>query len=333
MVDLIDENQQLDISVIIPVRRLDEPDLRSCLNSLRRQSIVGDVEVIAVEGGNIAQARNEGIRISKGRYVAFIDSDCVAPENWLSIMLSEINEVKDSGAVGGIGVSFNIKDRFSKSLDIIFRSYLGSLGSASLYHPSKTKVVGSLSTSNSIYSKELLREVGEFDERYTLNEDTEFNARVVSKGYKLYLNPKSFVYHRRPETLSSYSKKFYRWGVSRMQAMLTDNKLIDIKIITLFLCTLILPFILSINSIQLLTFLSAYTVLLASHGFYYSYQKRDPLLILYLPILYFILHFSYWLGLLRGLVNGKYHDTRSYVAFKIHSETLSFEEILEKQLN
>ena len=321
--EAIDGNQSVDISVIIPVRRLDDPDLSECLCSLRNQAFSGNFEILTVEGGNIAQARNEGIRISNGRYIAFIDSDCQAPESWLSTMLFEIKEINGSGGIGGVGVSRNNKDRFSRSLEIIFRSYLGSLGSASLHQPNRTKMVNSLSTSNSIYPADILRNVGGFDERYILNEDSELNARITSRGYKLYLNPKSFVYHKRPKGLSRYSKKFYSWGESRMRAMLTDKRLADLKIVTIFFLTMLVAFTFPIDITKALIPFYMYLILLFSHGLYYSIQKRDPLLILYLPTLYSVQHFSYWIGLLRGLFKGKYNDIKDSALFEVRCERLA----------
>ena len=45
-----------DVSIIIPVRSLNDPNVDTCLESIHRQSVKARVEVILVEGGTISQA-------------------------------------------------------------------------------------------------------------------------------------------------------------------------------------------------------------------------------------------------------------------------------------
>jgi glycosyltransferase involved in cell wall biosynthesis len=100
-------------SVIVPF--LDEERwLPQCLAALRKQSIdPAHVEWILIDNGSTDRsadivraeprarllaearrdpylARNQGIRAARGRYLAFLDADCLAEPDWLAAMQSEI---------------------------------------------------------------------------------------------------------------------------------------------------------------------------------------------------------------------------------------------------
>src|SRR5271169_3530078 len=94
------------MSVIIPHYN-DLDHLRHCLESLRRQTlpreryevivadnnsvggvqaveqIAGDIIVVPAPDQGAGPARNAGVAAARGRVLAFIDSDCLADQNWL----------------------------------------------------------------------------------------------------------------------------------------------------------------------------------------------------------------------------------------------------------
>ena len=295
----------IDVSVVIPADDLSNSELDDCLQSLREQDYDGGYEVIVVEGGNIAQARNEGLRRAGGRYVAFVDSDCTVPRDWLKKMVTSLRDT-GAGGVGGPGVSPKNSSLFSEAVDLVYQSYIGSLGSPSLYKTEKIVPARALSTSNSIYSHEVIRRVGGFDERYILNEDTDLSMRVRSLGYPLYFTPNFVVYHKRDESYRSFSSKFFSWGRSRMRAMLTDLRLIDSKVLLLFLFWLSMLVSTLVTYYYLTLSLLVYAGLLILHGVVYSTKKRQPAFLLLVPSLYLVQHVSYFFGLLSGVPVGRY---------------------------
>ena len=104
----VDEN--IDLSIIVPVYN-SEKFLRKCMDSIVNQKTKYNFEVIAVNDGStdnsleilkeyeniiivdkqnegVAIARNEGLDIAKGKYVAFIDSDDGINEFYIEKLLS-----------------------------------------------------------------------------------------------------------------------------------------------------------------------------------------------------------------------------------------------------
>jgi GT2 family glycosyltransferase len=62
-------------------------------------------------------------------------------------------------------------------------------------------------------SKEIINEVGLFDERFNPYgwEDVDYSIRVRKKGYKIFFNPKAIVYHKggkksRPKIITDYER-------------------------------------------------------------------------------------------------------------------------------
>ncbi len=129
-----------------------------------------------------ARSREMGAREATGRFIAFIDDDCVATESWLASGLSAFDE-KDQvvGIVQGMTLPMpNTPQRF----------------------PCKTVTVDRESvffeTCNIFYRRESFEAVGGFSEEFLdrfYGEDTDLGWKVTAAGYARRFAPAALVHH------------------------------------------------------------------------------------------------------------------------------------------
>ncbi|RLE74288.1 MAG: hypothetical protein DRJ44_07705, partial [Thermoprotei archaeon] len=113
------------ISIVIPSYN-SHSTIKKCIESLLKQKTNIDYEIIVVDSSddkgvveilgsflgiklirsrkrlNAGQARNIGVRASQGDIIAFIDSDCIAPENWLEKIILTFKEHPEICGVFGV---------------------------------------------------------------------------------------------------------------------------------------------------------------------------------------------------------------------------------------
>ncbi len=296
----------VEVSIIIPIKDETDQFIGKCLESLEKQKYGGSFEILVVKGGNRAQARNFGIRMAKGEIIAFIDSDCVAPDNWLSSLVSSLKRDKTLGGVGGINFSPPDGTYLSKAIDFVFSSFLGSLGSASLYTPSKPRFVNALACINSAFWRKILEEIGGFDEEFELCEDTNLSYKVRRKGYKLLLDSRIFVWHYRRDTLRGFAKQFFAYGKGRMQSILTGREYASKSIIVPFIGALILPLFAWLLPLLFIASFSVYFTVIFVKGFQGAIMAKRWRFVILIPLLFIIEHLSYFFGLIYGVFRGRW---------------------------
>lgn len=148
-----------------------------------------------------AAARNLGIRNAKGKIIAFLDSDCIAPRDWLSTIAGLYKRHPETVSVGGSSESGPLK-----------KSFINGFAKLVFYRPAPRQTEGyvnSVATRSLSFKKEIFQEIGYFDEVIGYPEDTEFNLRLNLKGYKIYYSPALTVMHIHPfDLFSCYKREF-----------------------------------------------------------------------------------------------------------------------------
>ncbi len=145
-----------------------------------------------------SNALNSGIREARGDVLAFMDDDVIVAPNWLCNLTRSLNDGQWAGAGGRI-----LPETFKppRWLDTTGRYALAPLAMFDLGSEAgelKEPPVGT----NMAFRKEVVSKVGNF--RTDLgpqpgseirNEDTEFGARLLRTGERLWYEPSAVVYH------------------------------------------------------------------------------------------------------------------------------------------
>jgi glycosyltransferase involved in cell wall biosynthesis len=204
------QQETVDISVVVPTYNR-AAVLKGCLEAIARQSFPQNrFEVIVVDDGSAdlthqvceqakldlpslrvrrqqnrgpAAARNAGMRLARGRIVAFTDDDCVPPPEWLE----RVNQAfaTDDELVGLGGIMITPPRQW---VPLTHHSDLTESGAADY-----SRFIG---TNNAAYRREVLLAVNGFDEtfRHVSVEDAELFIRVRRLGRTM-IDPHLYVLH------------------------------------------------------------------------------------------------------------------------------------------
>lgn len=171
--------------------------LERLLTSLHSQ-IDSFSELIIIENDyGLAKARNTGWKKAKGKYVAFIDDDAVADPKWTQSIRAFIRSHPEVEAFGGPYESSN-----QKEIPAWIPAELTRMN-ISTQKPRPIRIGYEwLTGTNMIFSRELLRELGGFDERLGVvgrkrayGEETELQVRIANAGYEIWYVPSIRVMH------------------------------------------------------------------------------------------------------------------------------------------
>ncbi len=146
-------------------------------------------------------ARNTGIEASAGELLGFVDADVVADADWLETAVSSMDAHDASYA--GCRVDIVCSERTC----------------AGLYNAQMGFPVERYVTENSfaptcalLVARDVIRDVGPFDEQLVSGGDVEFGQRVADAGWTLHYVPEARVVHPARSSLRSLLSKHVRVG-------------------------------------------------------------------------------------------------------------------------
>lgn len=158
---------------------------------------------------SIPAGLNLGINASMGEFIIRLDAHCVPRPDYVSRCISAL-EANRGWNVGGVwDIQPGANTLIAKSIAIAVSHPLG-VGDAFYRF---TDLPGEVDTVPfGAFRRELVANIGGFDETLQSNEDYEFNARIRLAHGKVWLDPSiRAIYFARP-TLSQLSRQYARYG-------------------------------------------------------------------------------------------------------------------------
>ena len=270
------------------------------------------VRVLDNEAQIIPAALNICLKEAKGEYIVRMDAHSIPNREYVEISVRELETGKGSN-VGGI---WEIKSRssgwFSRGIAAAMRNPFG-VGDAKYRY---TKVASYVETVPfGAFKRELIDQIGFFDETLLTNEDYEFNHRIMKAGGKIWLNPEiRSEYYARPD-LKSVWKQYWRYGYWKLKMLIRFPESLKLRqaIPPLFVLSMIVLLVGALvwDPMRWLLFMEvvSYWVILSISGIKSAIDDNEALHLISVPITIITAHFSwgsaFLFSLLENLFSGK----------------------------
>ena len=260
---------------------------------------------------------NRALNIAKGRIIIRVDGHTTLDKDYIKNCVLLL-EKKSASNVGGLMTVIWKKD-FDHVVSLATSSRFG-IGNSQFHYSSIGRWVDTVYLG--AWEKSIFNDLGGFDEELVRNQDDEFNFRILQSGRKIWLDPiiKSKYFPR--NTISKLLKQYLQYGFYKVRVVQKRGGLASWRhlIPSLFVSALLVSLILiNIYSVPFKVLLFIYFIanLIATviniiseinprKIFDYDVSFNRVLFTVYaffvLPITYFILHFSYGVGTIAGLL-------------------------------
>jgi GT2 family glycosyltransferase len=175
-----------------------------------------DVRVIALaENRGFAAAVNRGIGASAGEYVALLNSDVELAEDWLSVLVAELDRDPGLGFVTGKVMRHSepgMLEQAGQEMYTCGRFWPRGLDERDVGQYDERRDVAIVTAAAALYRRAALEGAGGFDEDYFLYvEDADVCLRMLLDGYRGRYVPETSAFHVRGGTVArgSETTRFY----------------------------------------------------------------------------------------------------------------------------
>ncbi|MDE2321483.1 MAG: glycosyltransferase [candidate division NC10 bacterium] len=320
------------VSIVVPCRN-EAGSIEGCLRSLASDSYPkNQLEILVVDGEshdgtqevvermarqhgfvrllrnpkhNTATGMNIGIREAKGDIVMVVSAHAEYGEQYISRCVETLQKVGADCVGGPITTLPRADTPMARAIALAMSSPFG-VGTAkfrtSQYHGYVDTVAFGA------YRREIFQKVGLFDEKLIRNQDAELNYRILKAGGKIFMDPGICSTYRARETLSKLWQQYFQYGYWKLRVILKHGRPGSWRQVVpvLFASALIgLPVVGIFSSVALELWA---LMVIAYLGFSFSFsvkamRNRGWRVALALPAAFFVLHSSYGIGFMWGMLD------------------------------
>jgi glycosyltransferase involved in cell wall biosynthesis len=323
----------LKVSVVLPCFN-EARNIRSCLDSIVASDFPKDqLEVLVVDGQsddgtreivcqfserypwirlleNVRRitpvAMNIGIRSAKGPIVMRMDAHTVYPTNYISGLVQWLIRSKADN-VGGISI-VRPANHSTKAHAIAYAlSRPWGVGNSHFrIGAAEPKWVDTVPFG--CYWKEVFDRIGLYNERLVRNQDDELNHRLIKHGGRILLVPEIVSFYMARESLKKLWTMFYQYGYFKPLAARAVGAVMTVRqlIPSAFLICLIFALFLAPWSDTMTDMFKLIVVTYAALDFTVSLSaafERGLRCSLWLIVVFPILHMSYGIGYIKGILD------------------------------
>tara|TARA_A100001011_G_scaffold400109_1_gene512394 strand:- start:1367 stop:2416 length:1050 start_codon:yes stop_codon:yes gene_type:complete len=309
---ILKQNNSEQIAEILIVDGLSDDGTREVIKNYIKTN--SKVQLIDNPDKIVSTGFNRALSISKGDVILRVDGHSHLSKDFINSCMTALNNV-EADCVGGATEHIS-SGLIGNAIKLAQSSGFGVGGVEFRKVLINGKYVDTLAFG--AYKREVFEKIGGYDEELVRNQDDEFNFRLIQNGGKIWLDPsiKSFYYSRK--SLLKLFKQYFQYGFYKIRVMQKRRDfsswrhiipLIFVFSILIFLIfgialSVILPFYLFILFYSVVNLFAVLfeMVKMVSKNKIEIKPQFSFLTFIFLPLVYFILHFSYGLGSFLGLI-------------------------------
>ena len=268
-----------------------------------------DLQVNLIENPQrtIPVALNKAINASTGEIIIRLDAHSKPQEDYVERIVGALEQGLGENVGGVWDIQPGGDHWISRSIAAAAGHPIG-VGGALYRYTDKAAYVDTVPFG--AFNRDLLDQVGMFDETLLTNEDYEFNVRVRKHGGKIWLDPEiRSVYYARKD-LAALSRQYWRYGYWKWQMLRRYPETLRLRqalpplfILTLVFLVLLSPFVPLGFNLILAGLIVVYITTLFLAGLQTSIRNKDPELLIGVPLAIACMHFSWGGGFLWGIIH------------------------------
>jgi glycosyltransferase involved in cell wall biosynthesis len=323
------------VSIIVPCYN-EQATIRLLLDAIYQQSFpIHDLEIVIADGmsedltreevgsfqkehpdlqirlvdnqkRNIPAGLNCALRAAQGQYIIRLDAHSAPGTDYVKHCVEDL----ESGCGENVGGVWEIRPRGNTLMQraiAVAAAHPFGVGDARYRYTNQASFVDTVPFG--AFHREVFDKFGLFDENLLTNEDYEFNARLRQGGGRIWLDPRiRSTYFARPN-LESLSLQYWRYGYWKWRMLQRYPKTLRWRqaLPPVFVLSLVVLLLLSMfwaaARIMLVSEILLYLLVLIAGTLPVVSRRRDPGLILTVPLAILVMHLSWGTGFLWSMVS------------------------------
>ena len=319
------------ISIILPIRN-EAKHIKQALDSILNQNHIDQgFEILIADGMSTDDTRdliikyqkdhpnthlidnpektvstgfNRALNESKGDIIIRVDGHCEIAPDYIQKCLECLEKI-NADCVGG-ATEHVASGLVGKSIKIAQSSFFGVGGVSFRKKVEKGEYVDTLAFG--AYKREVFDQLGGYDEELMRNQDDEFNFRMIQNDGKIWLDPYIKSTYTQRNSFKGLFKQYFQYGFYKIRVIQKRREIASWRhvvpgLFVLGLLTSLSIFLFNGNNISILSLCIPYfSFSLFATIFELIKSPFNLLSVIMLPLTFYILHISYGLGFLLGLI-------------------------------
>ena len=255
------------------------------------------LKILSHSENNLGLARSKIVKIAQHNWIAWTDSDCRLPTNWLRSLIFQWDQInqKNLSAIGGPN---RLPEQYlwQKGINLSLNFTIGHGWSPQAWAPKQIKKTSHIPTTNGLFSKQAILQAGNFSPNYPLaGEDLDLGFRLQKQG-QMRLLPSPIVINNYAASYFDSLKRLFIFGSIPVQKK-SPLFYLSMPFISLMLICIVLSFFWNFflwAPVSYFLFLIFYSC--------FAFLKTQKKIAFLLPVFWMGQHISYSLGETTGLL-------------------------------